>query len=275
MLSNSGRLSPLLALATLSLVVLAVGCATRLTVGTHATGLAPVAPDDANTLEASPNPSSTQREPSLSETGKVVPTPPGGRVSLFSDTIQAHLLTVADTQTVNAVEMTVSEFYLYQGHIFVSVCFVTRGVEAWQMGPTTLSFANGQVSSYSARPTLDQMGASETQPGQHCETLEFHVLPAGANLSGLSLRVESVLLAPAEEFHECETYAARWARSERMKQLAIVADCKSVPGSTQVTIEAKPQGMTEQEAQTIAGQEAVGMTLGPWFFTGSRLVVGN
>ncbi len=275
MLPNSGRLSPLLALATLSLVVLAIGCATRATAGTRATALGPVAPDDANPPEASPNPSPTQREPSLSETGKVMPTPPGGRASLFSDMIQTHLLTVADTQTVNAVEMTVSDFYLYQGHIFVSICFVTRGVEAWQLGRTTLSFANGQVNWYTSRPTLDQLGATETQPGQHCETLEFDVLPAGANLSGLSLRVESVLLAPAEEFHECETYAARWARSERMKQLAIVADCKSVPGSTQVTIKAKPQGMSEEEAQTIAGQKAVGMILGPWFFTGSRLVVAN
>jgi hypothetical protein len=65
------------------------------------------------------------------------------------------------------------------------------------------------------------------------------MLPTGADLSNLSLEVQSVLLAPPEDFHECETFKARWARSKRMKQLGIVADCRTLPGYTQVTITAR------------------------------------
>jgi len=60
-----------------------------------------------------------------------------------------------------------------------------------------------------------------------------------------------------------------------MKQLGIVADCKPLPGYTQDTITAKPPGMSEEEAQTIAGQETTGMILGPWIFTKGNLVVAK
>jgi hypothetical protein len=101
------------------------------------------------------------------------------------------------------------------------------------------------------------------------------MLPAGADLSNLSLEVQSVLLAPPEDSHECETFKARWARSERMKQLGIAANCKALPGYTQVTITARPPGMSEEQAQTIAGQEAAGMILGPWTFTRGNLVAAK
>jgi hypothetical protein len=274
-LRRSSRLSSILALTALSLAILGVGTAMSVAARTHAAPMTSVTPQEASPPKASPSPSATAPQPTVTEDQKAILLAPGGRSSTFSNEIQTNLLTIAETHTINGVEMTVSDFYLYQGHLFVSVCFATRGLEGWQMGPATLSFANGQINWFSVHPTLDQLGSSEGQPGRHCETLEFDMLPAGAELSDLSLRVESVLLAPPREFHECETYIARWARSQRMEQLGIVADCNNVPGSTQVTIKAKPEGMTEEEAQAIAGQEAAGMVLGPWEFTRSRLDVVN
>lgn len=274
-LRKNGRLSPILTLAALSLAVLGVGTAMSVATRTHAAPGTSVTPEETSLAKASPRPSATPPQPTVTEEGKAIPLSPGGRSSIFTGEIQTRLLTIAETQTINGVEMTVSDFYLYQGHLFVSVCFATRGLEGWQMGPAALSFANGQINWFSVHPTLDQLGSSEGQPGRHCETLEFDMLPAGAELSGLSLRVESVLLVPPAEFHECETYIARWARSKRMDQLGIVADCSNVPGITQVTIKAKPEGMTEEEAQAIAGREAAGMILGPWEFTRSHLDVVN
>jgi hypothetical protein len=211
---------------------------------------------------------------------KIGSPPPGGRQSLYNSEIQSHLQTASEVETVSGVEMSISDFYkpgsdLYQGHLFVSVCFATRGVEGWQMGPATLRFANGESSAFSGRTVLDQRSTNDGEPGRHCETLEFDMLPAGADLSNLSLAVQSVLLAPPADFHECETFKARWARSERMKRRGIAANCKALPGYTQVTITARPPGMSQEEAQTIAGQEAAGIILGPWTFTRGNLVVAK
>lgn len=274
-LRRSSRLASIVALTALSLAILGVGTAMSVAARTHAAPMTSVTPEETSLAKASHPSSATLPQPTVTEEGKAIPLSQGGRSSIFTGEIQTNLLTIAETQTINGVEMTVSDFYLYQGHLFVSVCFATRGLQGWQMGPATLSFANGQINWFSVHPTLDQLGSNEGQPGRHCETLEFDMLPAGAELSGLSLRVESVLLAPPEEFHECETYIARWARSQRMEQLGIVAECNNVPGSTQVTIKAKPEGMTEEEARAVAGQEAAGMILGPWEFTRSRLDVAN
>jgi hypothetical protein len=207
------------------------------------------------------------------EAGKVGNVSTVGRILLFSSQIQSHLETIAAMQRVNDVGMTISNFYQSDSHLYVSVCFEGRGVEGWQMGPATLSFANGEVSWFAVHPTLDQRGSTDGSPGQHCETLEFDDLPAGADLSGLSLRVESVLLAYPEDFKECEVYNARWAKSERMKELGIQVECSLEPGLIQFKLVARPQAMTEEEALAVAGQEAGGMIIGPWVFTEANIVV--
>jgi hypothetical protein len=268
------RLS-VLTLGVTVVVLFGMGIGLRLATRTHAS---PTTAPNLNAMALAAEPSTpTEAPPDVIATkeSKIGPPPPGGRQSFFNGEIQSHLQTVSEVETVSGVEMSISDFYLYQGHLFVSVCFATHGVEGWQMGPATLHFANGEASAFSGRTVLDQRGTNDGELGRHCETLEFDMLPAGADLSNLSLEVQSVLLAPPEDFHECETFKARWSRSERMKQLGIVADCKALPGYTQDTITAKPPGMSEEQAQNIAGQEATGMILGPWTFTKGTLVVAK
>src|SRR5437763_1974073 len=82
---------------------------------------------------------------------------------------------------------------------------LTLGTEGWQIGPTTLTYANGELSSFAGHTTLDKRGPSDSEAGRHCDTLEFIDLPVDADLSQLSLSVQSVLLAAApEEGHQCE-----------------------------------------------------------------------
>ena len=268
------RLS-VLTLGMTAVVVFGIGIGLRLATRTHAHGMPAPNPDAMALAAEQSTPTEAPPDVIATKDSKIGPPPPGGRQSLYNSEIQSHLQTVSEVETVSGVEMSISDFYLYQGHLFVSVCFATRGVEGWQMGPATLRFANGESSRFSGSTVLDQRGTNDGELGRHCETLEFDMLPAGADLSNLSLEVQSVLLAPPEDFDECETFKARWARSERMKRLGIVADCKPLPGYTQDTITAKPPGMSKEEAQTITGQEAAGMILGPWTFTRGNLVVAK
>jgi hypothetical protein len=272
------RLSSVLTLGMTAVVVFGIGIGLRLATRTRAHGMPATNPDAMALAAELSTPTEAPPKVIATKESKIGPPPPGGRQSLYNSEIQSHLQTVSEVETVSGVELSISDFYkpgsgLYQGHLFVSVCFATRGVEGWQMGPATLRFANGESSAFSGRTVLDQRGTNDRELGRHCETLEFDMLPAGADLSNLSLEVQSVLRAPPEDFHECETSQARWARSERMKQLGIVANCKPLPGYTQVTITARPPGMSEEKAQTIAGQEVAGMILGNWIFTKGNPII--
>jgi hypothetical protein len=189
-----------------------------------------------------------------------------GHQLLFNNAIQSHLATVAQVRQVASIGMSVSNFYLTGGHLFISVCFAAPGTEKWHLGPATLTYANGDLSSFAGHSTLDKVASASDQVGQHCDTLEFQDLPAGADLSRLNLSVQSVFLEAGDEGHECEVASARWAKSANLKQLGITAQCTEYPGYYLFKVITKPAAMTDDEAQNILGREASGMTLGPWNF---------
>jgi len=269
-------LSPILTIGVSVLAVLGLGIGLRFWLQSHSTSKAqePVAVAQANDLQTLPASTSTLEIATSAPDLKLIPPPPPtGREPLFNDVVQSHLQSVVEVQQVKGVPMTISNFYLMGGHLFVSVCFNGLGTESWQIGPTTLTYTNGELSSFAGHTTLDKPGPSDNEAGRHCDTLEFIDLPVDADLSQLSLSVQSVLLAAApEEGHQCEYDNARWAKSARMKQLGITATCELEPGWSSIKIVSKPAEMTEEEALNIVGQETSGMIIGPWTFTGAAVV---
>jgi len=270
---RKNRIPPVLTLTVAALAVFAIGFALRLAAQRYVAPTIVVNPVEVALAGELPTPVATPPERIEAEAGKVAQISPAGGQLLFNSEIQSHLENVADAKRVNDVEMTVSDFYQSNGHLYVGVCFEGQGVEGWQMGPATLAFANGEASRFAVHPTLDERGGSVGETGRHCETLEFDALPAVADLSKVSLRVESVLLAYPEEFKECDAYGARWELSVRMKELGVVAECSQEAGYINFILLSKPEGMTEEEALTIAGQEAMGMVIGPWIFEDVKLIV--
>jgi hypothetical protein len=269
---RKNRIPPALTLTVAASAVFAISFALRLAAQRYVAPTIVVDPVKVALAGELATPVATPLESTETEPGKAAQISPAGGELLFDSEIQSHLKSVADAKQVNSVEMTVSDFYQSAGHLYVSVCFEGQGAEGWQMGPATLTFANGGASRFAVHPTLDERGASDVDTGRHCETLEFDALPAEADLSRLNLRVESVLLAYPEEFKECEAYTARWEKSDRMKELGIVAECSHEPGYIDFSLLSKPDGVTEEEALTIAGQEAMGMVVGPWIFEDLKLI---
>jgi hypothetical protein len=189
------------------------------------------------------------------------------RNSLFNDKIQSHLDRVVQKIQTNGIEIRLSNYYQSGGHLFVSVCFDQPGTEVWQMGPATLKYANGEVSSFYGHITLNQRGSPDGKIGQQCNTLEFVDLPAGADLSGLNLTIESVLLEAPAEGKECDVYNNRLANSIKLEQQGIKAECVPGAGYSLFRVISKPATMTEDEAQILVSQEAAGFVIGPWIFT--------
>ena len=188
--------------------------------------------------------------------------------------IQPGLQTVVEKQVVKGVAMTISNFYRTGQDLLVSLCYDQLGTEAWDMGPGTLTYANGKSSSFAANPTLDQRG-SAAGPGRYCHTLDFDRLPPDADLSQLSLSIENVHLKGPDEGHECEFYGIRLANSLKLKELGIKAECKQGGGGASFEVVSKPAGMSDDEALRQAGLEASEYIIGPWVFANAKVVTAN
>lgn len=188
------------------------------------------------------------------------------RASLFQNDVQSHLKQSEQSITIDGIEMNVSNIYALNGHVFVSICFSQPGEEAWQLGPTTLYYPDGEITSFYGHVTRNEIGSVNGKVGWQCNTLEFVDLPAGTNLSQLSLNVESILLAAPDEGMQCEVYNKRLAQSARLKNLGIQAMCNTESGYLTFEIISKPSQMTQDEALLIIGQESAGFVVGNWQF---------
>jgi hypothetical protein len=189
------------------------------------------------------------------------------RSPLYNSEIQKHLNTKASTNVVNRIEMSISNFYQQEGHLFVGVCFNPPGDESWVLGATKLSFANGELDRFIANNTVDQKSIEGASSGQHCDALEFVDLPQDAELSHLRLTVYNILPKPPDEGQECNTFNNRLASSMMIQQNGIQARCIFINGQLGWMISTKPSTMGNDEAMNIVGQESSGMILGPWVFS--------
>ena len=169
--------------------------------------------------------------------------------------------------------MAVSQFVRIDDHLLVGVCFDQPGMEGWQLGPATLSYDSGSLSSFMGTVTVDKKGSTDNRVGSQCNKLEFSDLPKGADLGTFTLSVESVLLAAPDEGKECEVYNARLSRSLVLKERGITADCTLGEGYSLFSITSKPTDMPEADAQLLVSQQAAGFVIGPWTFTGTPITV--
>ena len=149
------RPSPILTLGVTAFAVFGIGIGLRVMAESSVASPAVADPVAAAEAEELPTATATSLPDDAIEATKVAGAPHTGREPLLNDAIQSHLVNVAEVQRVSGVEMTVSNYYPSGGHLFVSVCFKGRGTEGWQMGPVTLTYANGKSSSGIDHTTLD------------------------------------------------------------------------------------------------------------------------
>jgi len=106
----------------------------------------------------------------------------------------------------------------------------------------------------------------EGQAGQRCDTLSFFNIPPDADLSAVTITVDSIAAPPrAEEY--CSIYMPKIQQMLGERGLAITLECSDVNGAQAMQIVGKPETMSQEEAEQIVYSDEFYTVKGPWSFT--------
>lgn len=169
-------------------------------------------------------------------------------------------------QIQNNIEVTVSNLRREGSNLKVDVCFDMPDKSDWMLEPTSSVDYSGIKGVGGGFNNFLYERATETQSGYRCDTVHFGI-PDIANFANITLTL--YIAAPPREGKECDFYQNQ-AQKLKAQGLDIQFSCNIISGGTDVTIDKKPAGMTEEEAgQLIFGPEAMVLPT-PWVFSFSQ-----
>lgn len=193
-----------------------------------------------------------------------LPTPTVAPISTIQPTIiipTVHSVKNTSINSITVIEPTASQ---QGGNIIVSVCYVWTGEDVWELGPSILKYANGSSPTYTSEEiSMDSL--LDAQPGfMRCVKQTYSQIPKTADLSQMSLEIQSVYILPAPKpGRECETYQKRLDASLNIQGLEIKAECKQHENGASFSIIQKPKNMTTSQTMALI-YEVAGKMDGPW-----------
>lgn len=184
-----------------------------------------------------------------------------------SVTEKDQYLPASQSQKVQGIKFTASNFYFQDNHVFVDVCYDLPGNDIWDVNMATLQYGDRATSDFAVNEFFVDLPKDINSKGSRCLKLDFYDIDTKSDLSTLTLIIENIgQIAPAEG-HECEGYLNRIKNNPNVSQSGIKVTCDQLPGSSQVKIVKKPSAMSDDDANAILNQAMVGQVNGPWQFT--------
>jgi len=173
---------------------------------------------------------------------------------------------VTSLVTSSGIEVRADRAWRDGKQVNVDVCFTLLDAANWSIWNASLQYPGGSVLDFS--PTLLSIQEPvEGQSGQRCDTLSFLNVPPDADLSSVTVTVESIAAQPSAEDY-CTIYMAKIQQAINERGLGITLDCPVVEGQPQtMQIVGKPETMSQEEAEQIVYSEEFYTVKGPWSFT--------
>jgi hypothetical protein len=148
----------------------------------------------------------------------------------------------------------------------VDVCFTLMDTSDWSVWNASLAYPGGSVLDFSSTLASIQEPV-EGQSGLRCDTISFLNVPPDADLSSVTVTVDSIAAPPRAEDY-CTIYMAKIQQALNERGLAITLDCPVIDGQQQnMQIVSKPDTMSQEEAEQLVYSEEFYTVKGPWSFT--------
>jgi hypothetical protein len=170
----------------------------------------------------------------------------------------------ASSQSVSGFEVQ------YQGarregkQVYIDICFTLPDSSDWTIWNAHLEYAGQAISEFGTTLVSTQAPAGG-QPGLRCDTLQFYV-PPDVDLSSAVLTIES-LAAPPREGEYCAVYLPKIQQAMSERATGVSVECPDVNGLPTMQITAKPDAMSQEEAEQIVYSDEFYTVRGPWTFT--------
>ena len=172
---------------------------------------------------------------------------------------------VTNSQLTSGIEVRADRAWRDGKQINADVCFTLPDASDWSVSGATLQYADATVFDFGSI-MLSLQEPVEGQAGQRCDTLSFFNVPPDADLSAVTITVDSIAAPPrAEEY--CSIYMPKIQQMLGERGLAITLECSDVNGVPAMQIVGKPETMSQEEAEQIVYSDEFYTVKGPWSFT--------
>jgi len=174
------------------------------------------------------------------------------------------------TQLVNGIQITATNFRIEGRFVKVDVCFEIPDNSDWTLWhtpETALKYKNGEVSHFGFE-MLSLTKATPFKKGMRCDIVHFEV-PSNADLSQVSLNIAAIGAEPREGEECAPEFVDKLQRLLNERGTGIKISCISQEWSSGLTILSKPEAMSQEAADlaVYSLMEELITIKGPWVFT--------
>jgi hypothetical protein len=147
----------------------------------------------------------------------------------------------------------------------VEICFTLPDASDWSVWAASLQYADVVLFDFSS--TLVSVQEPEAgQAGFRCDTLSFQNVPPDADLTSVTISVDSIAAPPRPEDY-CTIYMPKIQQALDERGTGILLGCADSNGVQVMQIVGKPESMSQEEAEQIVYSDEFYTVRGPWSFT--------
>ena len=172
---------------------------------------------------------------------------------------------VTSSQLTSGIEVRADRAWRDGKQINVDVCFTLPDGSDWSVWGATLQYADVSLFDFGST-LLSLQEPVEGKAGRRCDTLSFFNIPPDADLSGVTITVDSIAAAPRAEDY-CSIYMPKIQQTLDERGIAIALGCVDSNGIQTMQILSRPDAMSQEEAEQIVYSDEFYTIKGPWSFT--------
>lgn len=171
----------------------------------------------------------------------------------------------APVQSSSGINVSIAHAWRDGKDVNAEVCFTLIGPADWSIWSANLQYGENVVFDF-ASTMLSLQPPVEGQSGQRCDTLSFFNVPPDADLSSATITVDAIGASPRPEDY-CNIYMPKIQQTLDSRGAGIVLGCVDLNGTQVMQILAKPDTMSQEEAEQIVFSDEFYTIRGPWSFT--------
>jgi hypothetical protein len=169
------------------------------------------------------------------------------------------------SQLSSGIEVRADKAWRDGKQVNANVCFTLLDGSDWSVWGATLQYAGAATTDFSST-LLSIQDPVEGQSGMRCDTLSFINVPPDADLTTVTITVDSIAAPPRAEDY-CSIYMPKIQQALNDRAIAIALGCVDSGGVQTMQILSKPDTMSQEEAEQIVYSDEFYTVKGPWSFT--------
>jgi hypothetical protein len=169
------------------------------------------------------------------------------------------------SQLTSGIEVRADRAWRDGKQVNVDVCFTLLDGSDWSIWSASLLYPGASLTDFSST-MLSLQEPVEGQAGIRCDTISFQNIPPDADLSNVSVTIDSIAAQPRSEEY-CSIYMPKIQQSLTERGIAITLDCLQINDGLSMQIVGKPDSMTQEEAEQLVYSDEFFTKKGPWSFT--------